>query len=230
VLLVGEPADPSQPPGPPPAEIAWLEPYPDDALPSAEVSPESRYTQRESVALAFLSALQLLPAKQRAVLLLRDVLGWQATECAELLEMSVPAVNSALQRARETLSSKEAPASPPSASLEALLKKYIDAWASSDVKKLVALLHEDAIAAMPPLALWLRGADAIGSFFGSFVMPPPTAGTFRMAPVQANGQPAFACFANGAPFAIHVLTERDGRIARLDAFLLPKLVGQFHAP
>ena len=225
VLLTGAASDPALPPGPPPDGVAWLEPYPDEALPSDEPTPEARYTQKESVALAFLAALQLLPAKQRAVLLLRDVLGWQATECAELLELSVAAVNSALQRARETLATKQAqPSASPDASL---LQRYVDAWASSDSNKLVALLHEDALAAMPPLALWLDGAHAIAAFLGRFVMPPGSAGTFRMAPVHANGQSAFVCFANGAPVALHVLAFRADRIARLDAFTLPTVVRRF---
>lgn len=224
VLLVGGPHDPSQPPQPPGGEVEWLEPYPDDALPSVEVSPEAKYTRTESVALAFLSALQLLPARQRAVLLLRDVLGWQATECAELLEMSVAAVNSALQRARETLANKEPPPASDDTSLKALVEKYVKAWEQSDIKGLVALLRSDAIAAMPPMTLWLDGAEAIGAFFGRFVMP---LGKFELRPTRANGAPACACFVDGQPAAVHVLTVRDGAIARIDAFLLPGLVPQF---
>lgn len=227
VLLTGAASDPTQPPGPPAEGIAWLEPYPDEALPSDEPTPEARYTQRESVALAFLAALQLLPAKQRAVLLLRDVLGWQATECGELLDLSVPAVNSALQRARETLATKEAHQAAPEDT--SLLQRYIDAWTSSDSSKLVALLHEDALAAMPPLELWLQGAQAIAGFLGRFVMPPPTAGVFRLVPAHANGQPAFVCYANGAPVGVHVLTLRAGRISRLDAFTLPTVAQRFAA-
>lgn len=225
VLLTGAAADPTLPPAPPPDGVAWLEPYPDEALPSDEPTPEARYTQRESVALAFLAALQLLPARQRAVLLLFDVLGWQASECAELLELSVPAVNSALQRARETLATKEA--HPGVLEDTSVLQRYVEAWTSSDSSRLVALLHADAIAAMPPLALWLDGAHAIAGFLGRFVMPPATAGTFRLLPVRANGQPAFICFANGAPVALHVLSLRAGRIGRLDAFTLPTVVARF---
>ena len=228
LLHTGPPHDPTRPPGPPPEGVPWLEPYPDEALPSEQLSTEARYTQAESVALAFLAALQLLPAKQRAVLLLRDVLGFSAAECAELLELTVPAVNSALQRARETLATKEAaPALPDDPTLAALLQRYVAAWASSDSAQLVALLHDDAVAAMPPAGVWLDGATAITGFLGRFVMPPETAGTFRLAPARACGQPAFMVFAGEAPVALHVLTVRDGRIARLDAFVEPGLVKRF---
>jgi RNA polymerase sigma-70 factor (ECF subfamily) len=225
VLLTGAPADPSQPPGSPPADVAWLDPYPDDALPSVEVSPETKYSRAESVTLAFLSALQLLPARQRAVLLLRDVLGWQASECAELLEMTVAAVNSALQRARETLANEEPPPPPADdAPVRSLLEKYVKAWEQADIGALVALLQRDAIAAMPPLPLWLDGADAIGAFFGRWVMP---LGKFTMKATRANGAPALLSSVNGEPAALHVLTVRDGRIARLDAFLNPALAQHF---
>lgn len=213
ILQSGPPHDPSLPP-PPPVEEAWLEPFPDAELPEAEPGPEARYTQRESVALAFLTALQLLPAKQRAVLLLRDVLGYPAAECAELLDLSVASVNSALQRARETLATKDAPTSPPDASLEALLAKYVDAWASADASRLLALLQDEAIAAMPPFPVWLRGARAIADFLGRFVMRAP----LELRPAAFNGQPAFECLAGGQRVALHVLTVREGRIARLDAF------------
>ncbi len=213
MLQSGPAHDPSLPP-PPPSEEAWLEPFPDAELPEVEPGPEARYTQRESVALAFLTALQLLPAKQRAVLLLRDVLGYPAAECAELLELSVPSVNSALQRARETLATKEAPPSPPDSTLKALLDKYVAAWANADASQLLALLQDEAIAAMPPFPVWLRGAGAIADFLGRFVMRAP----LELRPAAFNGQPAFECFAGGRRVALHVLTVREGRIARLDAF------------
>ncbi len=226
VLLVGVAADPTKPPGGGGDDIPWLEPYPDDALPSDEVSPEARYSKSESVALAFLSALQLLPARQRAVLLLRDVLGWSAADCAELLDMSVAAVNSALQRARETLEQKPRPSRGDDDSVKAVLEQYVKAWRNSDVNALVALLKADAVAAMPPLPLWLEGAEAIAGFFGRHVMPQ---GKFELRPVAVNGAPAFVCAMNGKPGALHVLTVEGGRIARIDAFLQPEVVGRFTA-
>jgi len=224
VLTVGLAADPSLPPKAGGDDLAWLEPYPDDALPSDDVSPEARYSKSESVALAFLSALQLLPARQRAVLLLRDVLGWSAADCAELLDMSVPAVNSALQRARDTLDKKPSVPRGDDDSVKAVLEQYVKAWRDSDVNALVALLKADAVAAMPPLPLWLSGAGAIGDFFGRFVM---SQGSFELKAVRANGAPAFVCLLNGQPAALHVLELENGRIARIDAFLQAGLAERF---
>jgi RNA polymerase sigma-70 factor (ECF subfamily) len=232
---LGPPATPETDPAPPGEEVAWLEPFPDSAIEGLERNPEARYSARESVALAFLSALQLLPAKQRAVLLLRDVLGWQASECAELLETSVAAVNSALQRARETLEKQQAEPPkqlPDDASLKDLLGRYIKAWETADASALVALLHEDAVLSMPPLAMWLRGAKSIGAAIARMVFCATPA--LRLKPVSLNGQPALAAWtaADGAVFkatALHVLTVDAGRITRIDAFLQPDLfaaVGQ----
>jgi RNA polymerase sigma-70 factor (ECF subfamily) len=224
-------------PMPPTEEVSWLEPYPDSALESGERSPEARYSARESVALAFLSALQLLPAKQRAVLLLRDVLGWQATECAELLETSVPAVNSALQRARETLENQQAEPPkvlPDDASIKSLLSRYIKAWENADASALVALLHEDAVLSMPPLALWMLGAKNIGAAIARMVLRPGTAGMLKLIPAQLNGQPALAAYTrDGAVFkatALHVLTVSGDRVTRLDAFVNPAMFEQVGLP
>jgi RNA polymerase sigma-70 factor (ECF subfamily) len=224
-------------PMPPTEEVSWLEPYPDSALESLERNPEARYSARESVALAFLSALQLLPAKQRAVLLLRDVLGWQATECAELLETSVPAVNSALQRARETLEKQQAEPPkvlPDDASIKSLLSRYIKAWETADASALVALLHEDAVLSMPPLAMWMLGAKNIGAAIARMVLRPGTAGSLKLIPAQLNGQPALAAYTrDGAVFkatALHVLTVTGDRVSRLDAFVNPAMFEQVGLP
>jgi RNA polymerase sigma-70 factor (ECF subfamily) len=225
---LGPPSPPDADPAPPTEDVSWLEPYPDDALRSVERSPEARYSARESVALAFLAALQLLPAKQRAVLLLRDVLGWQASECAELLETSVPAVNSALQRARETLEQRKAEPPkelPDDASLKSLLGRYISAWESADAAALVALLHEDAVLSMPPMAMWMQGAKTISAAVARMVLRPGTAGALKLVPAHLNGQPALAAYGrDGDVFranALHVLTVENGLVTRLDAFLLP---------
>jgi len=209
--------------GPDVAEPRWLEPWPGEP-PDAAPGPEARYDARESVALAFLTALQRLPPRQRAVLLLRDVLGWQATECAELLETSVAAVNSALQRARETLATTEPPPDPDDASVRAVLQKYISAWEASDLSGLVALLQKDAIAAMPPMTLWLQGAENIAAFLGRYVM---SQGPLELRPARANGSVAACAFAGGKPAAVHVLTVRNRLVTRLDAFVVPHLVTRF---
>jgi len=216
-------------------EVPWLEPYPENWIDDEERSPEVRYSRRQSVTLAFLAALQRLPARQRAVVLLRDVLGWQATECAELLEMSVAAVNSALQRARETLESTKGVTLVPHVtddSTRALLQKYVQAWEHSDVGALVRLLREDAVLTMPPMAMWFSGAADIGAAIGGMVLTPGTAGTFKLTVTMANGQPALAMWARGAngawePASVHVLDVREGQVARIDAFLDPRLVPLF---
>lgn len=207
-------------------EIPWLEPYPDAWVEPEEHSPEARYSRRQSVTLAFLTALQRLPPKQRAVLLLRDVLGWQATECADLLELSVAAVNSALQRARETMGSLEEHDAPveQDEDTRTLLQKYLRAWEQADVSALVAVLREDAILTMPPMAGWFQGAANIGAAIGGMVLTPGTAGLYRLTLSHANGQNAVVMYRGAEPASVHVLTLRGGKVARIDAFLDPRLV------
>jgi RNA polymerase sigma-70 factor, ECF subfamily len=220
----------------PDPEVSWLEPLPAGLVPELPVSPEARFSARESVSLAFLSALQRLPPKQRAVLLLRDVLGWPASECAELLETSVPSVNSALQRARDTMAS--APARPPPAPAESdtatrwLLARYLRAWEEADVTGLVALLHEDAVLSMPPYSGWFQGASAIGAAIGAMVLPPEARGVFRLVPLEANGESGFAMYARdpGGVFraqAIHVVRVTGAKVAEVTAFLDPRLFAAF---
>ncbi len=216
----------------------WIEPAPAE-LYGDEVSPEARYGRRESVALAFLVALQLLPAKQRVVLILHDVLGWQAAECAELLELSEAAINSALQRARQTVATRaesEKAASLPigDAGTAALLARYVEAWELADVSRLVSLLREDATLAMPPLPEWIAGAAAIGAAIDAMVFAPAGRGAFRLIATEANGLPAFAAYQlEGGELrarAIHVLEIRDGRIASMVAFLDAALFQPFGLP
>jgi RNA polymerase sigma-70 factor, ECF subfamily len=227
---------------PPRLEPVWIGPW--LAMNGDEgglSSPEARYTLRESVTLAFLVALQLLPPKQRAVLLLRDVLGWQASECAELLGLSVTAVNSALQRARETID-RRAPAlrdASPVVNDERtamLLARYVAAWETADVDALVSLLREDATLAMPPLPQWLQGAQDIGRSLGAMVLVPGSSGDYRLVPTHANSRPAFATYrrdeAGGAHTAlsIQLVEVADGRIVSIVAFLDPSLFGKFDLP
>jgi RNA polymerase sigma-70 factor (ECF subfamily) len=184
----------------------------------------------ESVSLAFLATLQLLPGRQRAVLILRDVLGWQAREVAELLDLTVAAVNSALQRARATLkkhraalaSETIAPASDERTAT--LLSRYVAAWETADVTRLVALLRDDAIYSMPPLPQWYRGRAAIQTFLETYLFVGPARGRFRLRSTQANGCPAFASYVRDEagvyrPSALQVLTLADGQIARIHGFL-----------
>jgi RNA polymerase sigma-70 factor (ECF subfamily) len=212
----------------PSLETPWLEPCPAEWIEPDDRSPEARYSRRQSVTLAFLTALQRLPAKQRAVLLLRDVLGWQANECGELLDLSVAAVNSALQRARDTLGAGpfEAPGEPDEQT-RSLLQRYLQAWERADLTSLVQVLREDAVLSMPPLPGWFRGAHDIAAAIGGMVLPPGSAGRFRLVPISANAQAGFAMFAGSEPVSVHVLTIEGGRVARIDAFLDARLVARF---
>ena len=226
------PADPAAPLAPPILEPVWLEPAADDLLElSTEPGPDSTVTARESVALAFLSALQLLPPRQRAVLLLREVLGWSAAEVAELLEMSVPAVNSALQRARATLDESERPprAGRPAADADeqALLGRYVRAWETADPAALISVLRADASMAMPPMPAWYQGATTIGAFLTG-LWGPAGAGRFKLVPTRANGCPAFAYYERDKAGTLRagglqVIDVQAGAIVAIDCFLDPRL-------
>jgi RNA polymerase sigma-70 factor (ECF subfamily) len=239
---VGAPVDPHASFDPPRDDATWLEPCPDDLVLATPHTPESCIVARESVAFAFLVALQLLPPKQRAVLILRDVVGWQASECGELLDLSVAAVNSALQRARATLTSHRATARKTEPLLDdaattELLARYVHAWEHADVDELVALLHADATLAMPPLSQWLLGAEAIGTSIAAMVFGPVGPGNFRLVPTRANALPAFAVYQRSADgsfhaLALHVLEleARPSRIASLVAFMDPRVMTTFGLP
>jgi RNA polymerase sigma-70 factor (ECF subfamily) len=231
-LLAPAAAAIQMPDGPPPTEVAWLEPYPDsnlEGIADDAPNPEARYASREAVQLAFVAAIQVLPPRQRATLLLCDVLGWAATEAATLLGGSTASVNSALQRARETLA-KRYPTGQPAAALrphdsaqQELLNRYLKAWEGHDLDGFVALLKEDATYTMPPWRQWFAGREAIRSFFAT-AWKGWTG--FRMVPTAANGQPAFALYAHRigadatrAAHSIHVLALEHDMISRLTLFV-----------
>jgi RNA polymerase sigma-70 factor (ECF subfamily) len=211
----------------------WVEPAPDSAV--LPTDPAELAVARESVRLAFVAALQHLPPRQRAVLILRDVLRWRADEVADLLDATVPAVNSALQRARATLAAVRAErrAGPDLDPVDRdLLDRYVDAFARYDVDALVALLRADAVQNMPPYRMWLRGAADIGRWLRG-----PGAGCrgSRLVRVAANGGPAVAQYrvdpAGGhRAFSITVLEGAGGRITRLSHFLEPRLFPRFGLP
>ena len=201
----------------------WVEPIPDAAALPAEgaCDPEERAILRESIRLAFVAALQYLPPRQRAALLLTQVLGWSAAEAAETLEMTVPAVNSALQRARATLDARN-PAVVPRALTDAqarLVARYVEAFEAYDVAALTALLHEEATLSMPPYDLWLRGHASISAWLLSFGLG--CRGS-RLVPVAAcGGTPAFAQYREGGarPWALITLELADDRIASMTSYL-----------
>src|SRR5829696_7672203 len=191
----GGPASPDESPGEPLAESVWVEPYPDDeiGLVHGYAAPEARYEQREAVELAFIAALQHLSANQRAVLILRDVLGFSARETAESLETTVVSVNSALQRARKTVEERIPEQSQQvtlrllgDKRLHEIVERYIDAWERGDAHAITAMLADDATFAMPPYPTWWRGRDVIAAFSAQPV--------HRYLPTHANGQPANAAY------------------------------------
>jgi RNA polymerase sigma-70 factor (ECF subfamily) len=228
----GPAADPHDGPGEPVIESVWVEPYPDETLGLEDgyAAPEARYELRESVELAFVAALQLLPANQRAVLILREVLGFSAKEAAETLETTTASVNSALQRARATVDER-LPEQSQQATLRTLgddgvrsvVESYIDAWDRGDIDAVVAMLTDDATFAMPPAPSWYRGREALTAFLG--VGPLSGEWRWRHILVRASGQPALAFYswdeAKGTylPFALNVLTIRDGLISDVTAYI-----------
>lgn len=210
--------------GDPLPEVTWLQPVPDGVVVPRDGDPAEIALARESIKLAFVSALQHLPPKQRAVLILREVLKWQASEVAELLETSVQSVNSALQRARATIEVRGDAASVSSLGDEerALLRRYVDAFESYDMDALTSLLHEDATWSMPPFALWLQThEDVVRWCLG----PGIGCRDSRLVPVVANGQPAFGQYKPDPegdrllPWSLQVLDISGGGIAGIIFFL-----------
>ncbi|MEV1143853.1 sigma-70 family RNA polymerase sigma factor [Micromonospora sp. NPDC049799] len=215
-------------------EQGWLEPAPDAAVLPGQDDPAEVAVARESVRLAFVAALQHLPPRQRAVLILRDVLRWRADEVAELLDGSVAAVNSALQRARTTMAdSGDGPAAPAlDREHRALLDRYVEVFQRYDVDALVALLREDAVQSMPPFRLWLRGPADIATWMRG---PGAECRGSRLVPVAANGDTAFGHYrvdpAGGhRPFSIQLVETAAGRITRLTTFLDTRLFPHFGLP
>lgn len=219
-----------------PVDLAWLQPYPDrllDAIALGDAEPAEAVVVRETIELAFLAAIQHLPPRQRAVLVLRDVLGWSARDTAELLETSVASANSALQRARATMKDQLprrrldwTRSSVPSEDERALLRRYMDAYEWADASAVAELLHEDVRATMPPHPMWFQGRDAIAAALSRSFDPtsPGYTGRFRMLPTGANRQPAVAAYVRQPgeseyrPFVLAVLRIEDGLIVEIDAF------------
>jgi RNA polymerase sigma-70 factor, ECF subfamily len=229
----GPPTDPHDGVGEPLVESVWIEPFPDETLGIEDgyASPDARYEQRESVELAFIAALQLLPANQRAVLILREVLGFSAQETADTLDTSVASVNSALQRARATMEKKLPEQSQQETlrtlgdeKLRELVQQYADAWDRNDVDTVVGMLAEDAAFTMPPMSRWFYGHDGIRGFLENSSMTGEWG--WRSIPVTANGQAALAFYSwdeekqTRVPFAVNVLTFEGEKIKEVDAFIV----------
>ncbi|MCW2500530.1 MAG: polymerase sigma70 factor, partial [Frankiales bacterium] len=223
-------------PGEPLPEAVWIEPVPDGDVAPPEGDPAQRAVFQDSIRLAFVAALQHLPPRQRAVLILREVLCWQASEVAELLDTTVASVNSALQRARATLGASNLQDARPARELSpadrALLSRYVAAFESYDIPSLVTLLHEDASISMPPLAMWLRGRQDLHDWYLGFGIGCQGS---RLLATVANGLPAFGQYrvdpAGGhTPWSLQVVELSDGRIAHVHHFLDTTLFARFGLP
>jgi RNA polymerase sigma-70 factor, ECF subfamily len=230
-----------------PADLPWLQPYPDrllEGIAAGDAGPETAVVAKETIGLAFLAAIQLLPPRQRAALILRDVLDWSARETASLLEVTVAAANSALQRARATLKEQLpergpewAPPSDPSEQERALLQRYLDAHERADMTAMVALLREDAVMTMPPAPTYVAGREAIEAFIAPYIDPssPDYVGHMRGVPTRANMQPALAIYLR-APggteyraMALDVLSVEAGEVTAITVFA-PELFAAFGLP
>jgi len=239
----GPAVDPHDRPAEALAEPVWLDPFPDAelGLESDLLGPDARYDQREGIELAFTAALQYLPARQRAVLILRDVLGFSARETAEALETTSVSVDSALQRAHRTIDER-VPARSQQQTLRSLgdrqvrdmVNRFARAWETHDIQGLVAMLSEDARMTMPPQPSWYQGRDAIEAFLGLWPLAPGK--NFRLVPTAASGQAALAAYMRNEergvfePESIVVLTLRGDSIVEITAFRTPDLLARFGLP
>jgi RNA polymerase sigma-70 factor (ECF subfamily) len=223
----------------PPADLPWLQPYPDLLLDEGP-DPGDALVARETIELAFLAAIQHLPPRQRAVLILRDALDWPADDTAAVLEMSVAAANSALQRARATMRDRLpsrrlewATAADAEDAERSLLQTYVEAFERHDDHQLVALLREDVRLAMPPHPTWYEGREAVAAFLAGVAFRPGSE-AHRFVPTRANRQPAFGVYrgegADARPFAINVVQIKSGLVADMHFFKYPELFPAFGLP
>jgi RNA polymerase sigma-70 factor, ECF subfamily len=230
--------DPARPLPAPIGEVNWVEPLPDEWIDDQpDIYPEARYEVRESITLAFIAALQKLPGRQRAALLLCDVMGWSSSEAAEILEMTAAAVNSALQRARETLKQTERKKTPARLNepLADLLNRYVAAWEAADSAALIAVLREDVALTMPPIPVWFGGRADVKIFLDDYLFKSMSPFKVRLEALRLNGSPAFAVYQMDADgvyraAALHILTIENGQIAEINDYLTPdgELFRRFH--
>jgi RNA polymerase sigma-70 factor (ECF subfamily) len=224
-------------------EPIWLEPFPFDIPAHEDANPEARYSMSESIRLAFLTSLHLLPPRQRAVLILRDVLDWQADEVADALGQTVPSIKSALHRARatlakyhQTLQRENISAHIADEELHKQLDRYVKAWEMADVDGLVALLKDDSTFSMPPIPSWYRGREIIGGLVGKTIFSGQASGRWRLLPTRANGQPGFGLYKLNEEtkeydgYGIQVVTFDGEQIADITTFRNPALIAYFDLP
>ncbi|MBF6558293.1 MAG: sigma-70 family RNA polymerase sigma factor [Acidimicrobiales bacterium] len=219
---------------PPEPGMVWLQPMPDGLIAAPGSDPAATINSQAGIRLAFIAALQMLSARQRAVLILRDVLSMRAAEVAEILDTTTVAVNSVLRRARAQLElsrlTEEELIEPSEAELREILDEYVDAFERSDITTLVGLLRADVVLEMPPIPTWFTGREAVAGFLGSRVMG--DRGHWRLTPTRANGQPALATWGRGedgryGAHGVHVLTFIGDQIARITVFQTADLVPLF---
>lgn len=215
-----------------PAEPSWLEPYPDSALPDPAPGPEARYEQREAIQLSFIVALQQLPEKQRAALVLRDVLGFRTEEAATILETTPQSVKAALQRARTTLDSydleREQAPLPDSPVERDVLARFSDAFEAGDTARVLTLLSSDARVSMPPQPGELIGRDEIGAYLDRTAEA--RGAPLKIVPTRANGQPAFGCYLRSEPWGVIVLMLSGDKVDEITLFADSALPGRFGLP
>jgi RNA polymerase sigma-70 factor (ECF subfamily) len=224
-------------------EPIWLDPFPFDLPATEDVNPEARYSMSESIKLAFLTSLHLLPPRQRAVLILRDVLDWKAEEVAAALDQTVPSVKSTLHRARATLAEYQPTLQRENISsnvvdedLRVRLDLYVNAWETADVEGLVSLLRDDSTFSMPPIPSWYRGRENIGGLVRKTIFAGQASGRWRLLPTHANGQPGFGLYKlneetkNYDGYGIQVVTFDGNQIADITTFRNPNLVTLFDLP
>ncbi len=224
-------------------EPAWIQPFPDKWLAPASPNPEALYDAHESISLAFMVALQVLPPRQRAILILSDVLGWSTPEISDNLGITVSSVTSLLHRARATMKQRNYPrsresirAGTPDAQTKDLLNRYLRAWETADIEGIIALLTQDASFPMPPAPLWIQGKEAVRAIISETILAGDARGRWKLVAIQANGQPGFAFYRmNEAariyqPFALQVLTVSDGLVTSVITFGFPAFFRYFNLP
>jgi RNA polymerase sigma-70 factor (ECF subfamily) len=227
--LDGDPADPDTPPQPPTSPASWLDPLPDSWLSGIGPSPEFSYERRETISLAFMAALQKLNARQRVVLLLREVFNWSAEDVSDSLGLTVDSVNNLLYRARKNL---EPSAFEETPAPKQYLDQFVNAWESGDVPNLIKLLHEKATFAMPPLGVWYAGRESIQGALQNFVFMPKV--KWKLIPTSANGNPAFGLYREAGEsyqaFGLILPVFASDKILEVTSFLSPQLVARFGMP
>jgi RNA polymerase sigma-70 factor (ECF subfamily) len=237
------PSDPSAPLPAPILDPVWIEPYPDEWIAPAVSNPEARYDSYESVSLAFLAALQVLPPRQRIALILADVLDWPMGEIADTLQTTISSVTSLLHRARLTMKQRRIPEGKDMARMKMpvdqtrdLLDRYVRAWESADIKDIISLLSDTATFPMPPFPIWVQGKQAVSELLSLKILAGEGHGRFKLVPLHANGQSGFAFYlidqANRTyhPYALQVITIESGLVTDVTTFGMPALFRHFQLP